>query len=156
VLVFVSKLNLKTYWVPRQSLASHQDESSTFWPFWDHQQVHPCTEHISGYSVSSPKMFEAPQVQEVHTRELQVPFRVLVLLSPGFCNLRHHQKWGKFPYLYVRSKVYENISNFGNVTWWPNVPVKLCIPTVHLSLKQVWELNKCRYTHTVSCRLFHR
>ena len=35
-------------------------------------------------------------------------------LPPGLCNLRHHQKWGKFPYLYVRSKVYENISNFGS------------------------------------------
>ena len=45
---------------------------------------------------------------------LRVPFRVLVLLPTGLCNLRYHQKWGKLPFMYVRSKVYENISQYGS------------------------------------------
>jgi hypothetical protein len=70
VLVLVPKLNSNTYWVPRQSSASRRGGSSTFQPFRDHRWAHPCTEHIFGYPVSSPKKFEVPRAWEVHAREL--------------------------------------------------------------------------------------
>jgi len=72
---------------------------------------------------------------------LRVPFRVLVLLPPGLCNLRHHQKWGKFPYLYVRSKVYENISNFGSGCASPAFWFLLSI-VVHKLLKQWYHSHR--------------
>jgi len=80
-----------------------------------HCMWNPCTIFKIGFfsHQNSANSCEA-EIWASNRNYYESPLGVLVLLPPGLCNSRHHQKWGKCPYLYVRSKVYENISNFGS------------------------------------------